>query len=153
MASSVILRNLSQLEKSLQQNINYVDIDYRGPRDGYGTVLTKGSPLLNEYKIWLQSSKTDYIRDYGKGGFFAYNLNEYEFSSASEEKIEQDLIAATKAQFPSINIIACEVKCMSPKRYWKVKVVVSDKMTGLIGADMVKDGESIVFNVDKISTN
>ena len=30
MANSIIARNIKQLEKSLQKNIDYLDLDYRG---------------------------------------------------------------------------------------------------------------------------
>lgn len=147
MASSVILRNLSQLNKSLQKNIDYVDLNYIGYDKDKTLVLKKGSPILNRYKIWLQSKSTDYTRNAGFGGFFQNNLNEYEFSSSSETQIEADLRAKTEQLFPDLNLISVEVKCMAPAKYWNVKVVVSDKMTGLVGADMVQDGQNIVFTV------
>lgn len=155
MASSVILRNLKQLQKSLQKNIDYVDLNYAGVKtDSNGKPFIKlhyGDPILNEYKMWLRSGISDYIREPGKGGFFARNLNEYEFSPDSEEAIAADLKAKTKEIFPNINLISVEVKCTPSIRGWRVKVVVGDNITGLVSADMVSGGESIVFNVNNIS--
>lgn len=148
MASSVILRNLSQLNKSLQKNIDYVDINYNGYEKNKSLILKKGSPTLNAYKIWLQSKSTDYNRDPGKGGFFEGNLHEYPFSADSEVEIEADLRRKTAELFPDLNLINVTVKCMAPAKYWAVKVIVSDKITGLVGVDMVQDGQSIVFNAN-----
>lgn len=153
MASSVILRNIKQLNKSLQNDINYIDFYYKGYSPKHDITLTKGSPLINTYKIWLQSKSTDYIRNYGHGGFFEDNLNRYPFSPDSESQIETDLIAESKKIFPNINILDCKVTCVPAKRWWNVKVLVSDKLTGLVGADMILDNESIVWNVDSIETN
>lgn len=131
---SRLQRNHPQIIQNLQKNLDYVDYDYRGIVNG-DIKITKGKPLINAYKMWLQSSKSDYIRNYGFGGFFVRNLNEYEFSPSSEERIKEDLIQKTKELFPQINLVMVEVKCMDPKRYWKVHVVVQDDLTGVIGYD------------------
>lgn len=156
MASSVILRNLKQVGKNLEKNLNYVDLNYTGPRDASSgnpnIKLEGGSPILNEYKLWLRSGFNDYIRQPNKGGFFAYNLNNYPFDPSSESLIKNDLVAKTKELFPNISVLDCEVECLPVQRKWKVKVVVGDNTTGLIGADMATNGESIIFNVNSTFT-
>lgn len=146
MAISKLKRSYPQIVRKVQENLNYVDYDYRGRIENNNIRISGATPILNAYKMWLQSGRGDYIRNYGFGGFFALNLNEYEFSPASENQIKADLIAKTRELFPEINLIGVEVKCMAPKRYWKVKVSVQDNLTGLVAIDMITKEESIVFD-------
>lgn len=137
MASSIILRNLKQLEKSLQKNIDYVDLLYEGVNESSPSSieLRKGSPVLNAFKMWLQSRSTSYIRNAGYGGYLTETIHEYPFSSESENRIKSDIIKAASSEFPTIEIMSCEVKCMAPKPYWYVKVAVRDKITNLLAYD------------------
>lgn len=145
MASSIIARNIKQLEKSLQKNIDYLDLDYRGvDRDVLDVELTKGSVVLNAYKMWLQSRSTSYIREAGTGGFLTEDIHHYPFEAASEPIIENDLRSMTAEQWPDIELLECEVKCMAPQKYWKVRVAVRDKITDLIAYDMYLTDNSIV---------
>lgn len=146
MASSVIIRNLKQLNKSLQKNIDYVDLDYRGVCEDLGSDIevTKGSVVLNAYKMWLQSRSTSYIRDAGYGGFLTEDIFNYEFSTESEAQIVADLKALTVEQWPDIELLECEVHCMAPAKYWKVRVAVRDKITNLIAYDMYLADNTIV---------
>lgn len=132
---SRLQRNHPQIIKKLEKNIDYFDYDYRGIMNNKTIKITKGKPFINAYKMWLQSGKGDYIRNYGFGGFFVRNLNEYEFSPNSEEQIKEDLIQKTKELFPQVNLISIDVKCMLYDRYWKVHVIVQDGLTGLVGMD------------------
>jgi len=137
MESSVILRNLNQLEKSLQKNIDYQDLNYEGvdASSPDNIELRKGSPVLNALKMWLQSRSTSYIRNADYGGFLTETIHEYPFNADSEPLIKSELIKQAAAEFPQAEIIQCEVKCMAPKPYWYVKVAVRDKITGLFAAD------------------
>lgn len=145
MASSVISRNLKQLEKSLQKNIDYVDLDYRGVDDDVKSIeLTKGSPVLNAYKMWLQSRSTSYIRNAGFGGFLTETIHQYPFTPDSEGEILQELKSLTTEQWPNITLLDAEVKCMTPQKYWKVRVAVQDKITNLVAYDMYITDGSIV---------
>lgn len=137
MASSVILRNLKQLEKSLQKNIDYEDLNYEGvdTSNPDGIELKKGSPVLNAFKMWLQSRSTSYIRNVGYGGYLTETIHTYPFNSDSEELIKSDIIKAAQEEFPNAEIMSCEVKCMAPKPYWYVKVAVRDKITNLLAYD------------------
>lgn len=146
MASSIIARNIKQLEKSLQKNIDYLDLDYRGvDKDAFDIELTKGSVVLNAYKIWLQSRSTSYIRESGTGGFLTEDIHQYPFEPASEPIIENDLRSLTVEQWPDIELLECEVKCMTPQKYWKVRVAVRDRITDLIAYDMYLTDNSIVM--------
>lgn len=157
MAGSILLRDIEELNERLQENINYVDFNYSGLKeDSTGKkyiTIEKGTPVLNAYKLWLLSGKHDYIRQKGYGGFFADNLNRYPFSPDSEETIAADLVNTTKELFPDINVLSCTVKCYPTLRKWGVKVIVADANTGLIAADMVSNGESIVFDVNNIAVS
>lgn len=146
MSSSVIMRNLKQLNKSLQKNIDYLDLDYRGvDKDVPSIELTKGSPLLNAYKMWLQSRSTSYVRNAGYGGFLTETIHQYPFTPDSENAIVEDLKSLTNQEWPNINLLECEVKCMAPKKYWKVRVAVQDKITDLVAYDMyITDGSIIM---------
>lgn len=146
MSSSVIMRNLKQLNKSLQKNIDYLDLDYRGVDKNVASIeITKGTPLLNAYKMWLQSRSTSYIRNAGYGGFLTEKIHQYPFTSDSESSIVEDLKSLTNQEWPNINLLECEVKCMAPQKYWKVKVAVQDKITNLVAYDMyITDGSIIM---------
>lgn len=146
MSSSVIMRNLKQLNKSLQKNIDYLDLDYRGVDNDVKSIeLTKGSPLLNAYKMWLQSRSTSYVRNAGYGGFLTETIHQYPFTSDSESAIVEDLKSLTNQEWSNINLLECEVKCMAPQKYWKVRVAVQDKITNLVAYDMyITDGSIIM---------
>lgn len=143
---SKLKRSYPQIVKKVQENLDYVDYDYRGKNENNSIRISGASPLLNAYKMWLQSGKGDYIRNYGFGGFFSLNLNEYEFSPNSESRIKTDLIAKTKELWPEINLIDVQVTCVLAKKYWKVKVSVQDNLTGLVAIDMITKEESIIFD-------
>lgn len=148
MASSVIARNLKQLEKSLQKNIDYLDFDYRGVDEDVPNIeITKGSVVLNAYKMWLQSRSTSYIRSAGYGGFLTETIHKYPFTEESEKVIETDLKTLTTQEWPEIELLECEVKCMAPKKYWKVRVAVRDKITDLVAYDMFLTDNAIVTPV------
>ena len=145
MANSIIARNIKQLEKSLKKNIDYLDLDYRGVDKDVGDIeLTRGSVVLNAYKLWLQSRSTSYIREAGFGGFFTENIHKYDFVPESEPIIERDLRAVTQEEWPDIELMEVEVKCMAPKKYWKVRVAVRDRITNLLAYDMFLTDNSII---------
>lgn len=140
MANSIISRNIIELSKSLQKNISYLDLSYKGPtlnlRNEKKITIRDGQPVLNLYKMWLQSKSTDYIRRPGFGGFFENNLNEYPFDESSIPLITQDLTRKTAQYFPNIHLISIDIECLKAARKWKVKVTVGDKSTGLVGMDL-----------------
>ena len=157
MAGSILLRDIGELNERLQENINYVDLNYSGVKEDQNgkkyITINKGTPVLNAYKLWLLSGPHDYIRRANYGGFFADNLNRYPFSPDSEETIQNDLVAATRELFPTIAVLSCQVKCYPAQKKWAVKVMVADANTGLIAADMIANGESIVFDVNNVTVS
>lgn len=135
-------RNVDQFRQTLAKNVDYLDLRYSGPVGNGNITIHKGDPILNKYKIWLQSGKNSYTRHPEKGGFFANNLNNYPFDPSSEKVIEKDLIALSQEKFPEIAILQCTVVCMVKSREWKVDLIVADKATGLVALDQ---GQSLTF--------
>jgi phage baseplate assembly protein W len=137
MASSILLKNIDRLRKSLDTDVNYVDINYNlTERDivRRGLVPTYGDAEVVAYILWLRSMPGDYIRRPEYGGFFRSQLNRYPFSPASEESIAADLKDETAQYFPFIDLLKVEVKCLYEKRTWAVTVAVRDKETGFVGS-------------------
>lgn len=137
MASSILLKNIDRLRKSLDTDVNYVDINYNlTERDitRRGLVPTYGDAEVVAYILWLRSMPGDYIRQPTYGGFFRAQLNRYPFSPASEEAIATDLKDETAQYFPFIELLKVEVKCLYEKRTWAVTVAVRDKETGFVGS-------------------
>lgn len=141
---SLVQRNLKRLEKTLKKNITYIDLNYKGAvtKENSRTALsepielTAGSPVLNAYKMWLQSRSTSYIRNAGFGGYVAETIFNYPFTKDYEEVIASDIQNLTVEYWPNIDLLSVEVKCMAPKKYWEIKVSVRDKLTNLAAYDM-----------------
>ena len=136
---SVISRNIARLENELTKDDHWVDLAYKKV-DGKPVVLTDGRAVTNAYKMWLQAGSTDYHRRPGFGGFCENNLNRYPFNESSIPSITADLVAETKLQFPSIELLACTVDIDQPHRMWKIRVVVRDTVTGVVGDDAAQNG-------------
>lgn len=142
---SIVSRNIKKLGEKFRENINYVDVTYKGINEAsvFNTVIENGSAVLNAYKIWLQSSKSDYIRNYGYAGFFDDYLNRYPFNDSSIPSIKEDLIAVTAEKFPRVRILGLDIICDRIKRGWKLRMIVQDTLTGYIGLDMAINKESL----------
>ena len=137
MASSILLKNIDRLRKSLDTDVNYVDINYNLTEKDItrrGLAPTYGDAEVVAYILWLRSMPGDYIRRPEYGGFFRAQLNRYPFSPASEEAIAMDLREETAENFPFIELLKVEVKCLYEKRTWAVTVAVRDKETGFVGS-------------------
>ena len=134
---SIVARNVKKLGESLKENINYVDVTYKGINEKsiFNTVIENGSAILNAYKIWLQSSADDYIRNYNYAGFFDDYLNRYPFDESSIPAIKQELISVTEQTFPKVRILTLDVHCDKVPRGWKSRAVVQDTFTGYTGLD------------------
>ena len=136
MASSILLKNIDRLRKSLDTDVNYVDINYNlTERDitRRGLTPSYGDAEVVAYILWLRSMPGDYIRRPEYGGFFRSQLNRYPFSPSSEEAIAEDQKEQTAQNFPFIELLKVEVKCLYEKRTWAVTVAVRDKETGFVG--------------------
>lgn len=148
MASSIIERNLKELGSNLSKNINYSDINYRaGDEDVSEVSLSLGKPVLNAYKMWLQSRHTDYIRDPENGGICYELFRQYPFEEASGPLIEAEIRQKTALYYPGINIIKMNVECKLSQRKWVISIVVGDATTGLVAFDDT-NSMNISWNVD-----
>lgn len=153
--TSMIQRNLKRLEKTLKKNITYIDLNYKGAvqQENNATALaepvelTAGSPVLNAYKMWLQSRSTSYIRNAGFGGYITENIFMYPFTPEYESTIANDIASLTADYWPNIELLSIDVKCMAPKKYWEIKVSVRDKITNLVAFDMYLTNDSITTSV------
>lgn len=148
MASSIIERNLKELSSSLTKNINYSDLNYRAGDDDVKTPsLSLGKPVLNAYKMWLQSRKTDYIREPDAGGMCYDLFREYPFVEESGPLIEAEIRQKTAMYYPDVNILKLDIKCNMAKRSWEINIVVSDTTTGLVALDEASSMD-ITWSVD-----
>ena len=136
---SVIARNIERLQTELTKDVHWVDIAYKKVA-GKPVLLHDGSAITNAYKMWLQAGSTDYHRRPGFGGFCENNLNRYPFDESSIPSITADLVAETKLQFPTIEVLACTVDIDKPHRMWKIRVVIRETTTGVIGDDAAQNG-------------
>jgi len=136
---STISRNIQRLEVELTKDSHWVDIAYKKVA-GKDIITKDGKAITNEYKMWLQAGSTDYHRRPGFGGFCENNLNRYPFDESSITTITSDLVAETKKQFPSIELVACTVAIDKPQRQWKIRVVVKETKTGVVGDDASVNG-------------
>lgn len=136
---SVISRNIERLQTELTKDDHWVDITYKRVT-GKPVIVRDGSAITNAYKMWLQSGSTDYHRRPGFGGFCENNLNRYAFEESSITAIQSDLVTATKMQFPTIEVLACTVQIDKPHRAWKIRVVVRETTTGVVGDDAATNG-------------
>jgi hypothetical protein len=140
-----ILVQAKKFDNAVDDYMKYVDIDYEvcNPRKTASsspwttstrtTIMRNERAIANAFRIWLQSSKNDYIRNPGFGGFFDNNMNDrFPFDPSSEQGIEQALIAASALRWPDIEILDVEVKCVKERRSWKVRVAIMDKNSGMI---------------------
>lgn len=146
MSSSIIERNLAELSSAMAANISYTDLSYK-PLGKDGIALSLEKPILNAYKLWLQSGKRDYIREPNKGGIFSNMLREYPFDPSSEPLVETLIRQTTETEYPSIKLLDVKVKCNRKERKWEIAVVVSDKLTGLVSFE---DMANMNFSIDAI---
>lgn len=131
--SSIIQRNIQKLGKKFLENIEYQDIDYRGfLGETQSPTLTAGAVLINDLKLWLQSSKGDYYRRWDMGGYFDIKMRAFPLSDEGAEDLQEDLQAAVAKQFPSVEVISLNVTALPQRRAWKIAMVVRDKYTGVM---------------------
>lgn len=144
MGSAVIEKNIKRLIQSYTNDVKNIDLSYKETDAEVDTIeKIQGNAVLNAYKIWLQSSATDFHRNYGHAGFLDGGLKRYPFRKESEEPIKEELIALTAEKFPRVEIIALDVICDYSDKRWKIKLVVRDRLTGYVGAEQVFNGEQL----------
>ncbi len=135
MNAPIIERNTTALGQKFFANVKYVDIDYRGFIDAdTPPTITAGSVIVNNLKLWLQSSVGDYYRRVKKGGFFDSNLQQYPLNDQGALLLKTSLIGAIQSQFNGINILGMVVTPDFKRRGWKIKIVVQDMITGILAS-------------------
>ena len=127
---SIIERNVHRLGEKFLENIEYQDLDYRGFVENSDPVLKGGSVLVNDLKLWLQSSKGDYNRRWKLGGYFDDNLKKFPLSDDGAEALKTDLTSEIVKQFPTVEILDMQVTPNYSKRGWHIKMIVRDRLTG-----------------------
>jgi hypothetical protein len=129
---SVIARNIATLGQKFTDGLQYRDIDYRGFRGAtIDPTLTGGQVIINDLKLWLQSSRGDYYRRFSMGGFFD-NMREYPLSDDGAKAVEMALRSAITKQFPNVTILDLQVTVDQLARGWIIQLVAQDKLTGAL---------------------
>lgn len=133
---NTLLKKTEKLLKEPQGTVNFIDIDYKlleDPDDPYTTSTRKMvehnfEAILNPYRMWLQSKRTDYIRQKNWGGLFEFALNDkVQFKTENESVVREMIISQSNEKFPDLSILDCKVKAVIRDRNWDVEIVVQDK--------------------------
>ena len=141
---SLLAKKMSRLNNSLNNSINYVDIDFDVKRDANNpwttrtrsTIVRNDYAILNAYRLWLKSKRYDYVRAPDFGGLFGMNLNDrVQFSEDNCDTVKAIIYEETAAKWPDITIIDCHVKAILHKREWWIKIIAQDKGTRMILSD------------------
>lgn len=139
---NTLLKKTEKLLEEPQGIINFIDIDYKlleDPDDPYTTTTRKMvernfEAILNPFRMWLQSKKTDYIRQKDWGGLFQYQLNDrVRLHPNNEETVRELIVSQAEEKFPELSIVDCKVEADVPNRNWKVDIIVQDKYSNGIG--------------------
>jgi len=130
--SSIIQRNIQQLGQKFLKNNNYLDIDYRGfVSESHDPTIESGQVLINDLKIWIQSTKGDYYRRFSMGGFFD-TIQQYPLNNEGAISLSSALKSAISANFSTITILTLQVTPNYQNRAWVLQLVVRDNITGAI---------------------
>mgnify|MGYP003563291916 CR=1 FL=1 len=130
--SSIISRNIDQLGKKFIDNVRYEDIDYRGfvPDNGDPT-LEAGYVLVNDLKLWLQSTRGDYYRRWGFGGPLD-DLRDYSLTEQGASDLRASLLQGISTHFKTIEVQVLEVHPNVAQRLWRISMIVKDTISGLL---------------------
>jgi len=132
MSSSLLDRSIAKLGSKFLKDIKYIDIDYRGFIDEFADpTITAGAVMINDLKIWIQSSQGDYYRRPSMGGFFD-TVRKYPLTPLGANQLNQDLRSAINQNFDTIEIMNLEVTPEVDTRGWRLQLVVRDTTTGVI---------------------
>lgn len=139
-----LLKKTESLLKKPEGSMNLIDIDYKlleDPDDKFTTATRSMieynyNATLNALRMWLQSTKGDYIRESDIGGLFTYALNDkFMFAKTSEDAVASWLKSEAEAMFPAIEFISVDVEAVIHERNWNIKMVVRDRESGAIFAE------------------
>lgn len=145
MINSVMLKNIQSLRSSINENISYTDLNFRGIVNDSVTV-SDAACLRDQFRIWLMSDENDFHRQPEKGGFLAKNVVKKPFIDSNCPIIEALLVSEAEQKFPNIKIVDVSVKCNHSTNQWNIQVSILDKKTGLVDNTMFLNGEAICIN-------
>jgi len=130
--STLLDRSIAKLGSKFIKDIKYVDIDYRGFITEFADpTISAGAVMINDLKLWVQSSQGDYYRRPTMGGFFD-TIRKYPLSLIGANQLNQDLRSAINQNFETIEIMNLEVTPDMENRGWKLQLIVRDTTTGVI---------------------
>jgi len=130
--STLLDRSIAKLGSKFIKDIKYVDIDYRGfINDFADPTISAGSVMINDLKLWVQSSQGDYYRRPTMGGFFD-TIRKYPLSPIGANQLNQELRSAINQNFETIEIMSLDVTPDLENRGWRLQLVVRDTTTGVI---------------------
>ena len=120
MVNSVLVKNIQTLVESINQNVSYVDLNFRGIVDQKKEIIDdKGNKkeyiqqtvevrnvncLLDQFRIWLMSSQGDFHRRPEEGGFLEKNVVKKPFIDSNCPIIAALLKSEAEARFPNLKI-------------------------------------------------
>ena len=164
MVNSVLIKNIKSLQSSLNENVSYVDLNFRGivnqtteitDDDGNKkeyveqTVTVKDEACLrDQFRIWLMSASNDFHRNPDNGGFLEKHVVKRPFIDDNCPVIEALLKSEAESKFPNIKVMDVSVSCNHSTRQWMIKVSLLDKKTGLIDNTMYVNGEAVAVDTD-----
>ncbi len=130
--STLLDRSIAKLGSKFIKDIKYVDIDYRGFINEFADpTISAGSVMINDLKLWVQSSQGDYYRRPTMGGFFD-TIRKYPLSPIGANQLNQELRSAINQNFETIEIMSLDVTPDLENRGWRLQLVVRDTTTGII---------------------
>lgn len=150
MVSSSIAKQINSLRKSIKEQINYFDVNFKDIDKNGSIQVSNLACVTQAYKIWLMSDMYDYHRRPTMGGFLVKNVIKKPLSDENAKIIESQLIRETGEIFPTINVLKCEVTANMARRRWELRIAIQDKRSGLIDSSMSTDDGMITYYPDNV---
>lgn len=150
MVSSSIAKQINSLRKSIKEQINYFDVNFKDIDKNGSIHVSNLACVTQAYKIWLMSDMYDYHRRPAMGGFLVKNVIKKPLSTENAKIIESQLIKETGEIFPTINVLKCEVTANMARRRWELRIAIQDKRSGLIDSSMSTDDGMITYYPDNV---
>lgn len=145
---SSILKQIKSLRNAIKDQVNYFDVNYKGIDDNESIYVSSISCVIQAFKIWLMSDINDYPRQPSKGGFLVRNVIKKPLSKSNASSIASELQSETKLEFPTINLLKCEVTANIAKRRWEIRIAAQDTRSGLIDTSMDTDNGMVIQYVN-----
>ena len=135
---NTLLKKTVKLLEEPQGTANFIDIDYKlieDPDEPYTTITRKMiehnfEAILNPYRMWPQSKKTDYIRQKNWGGLFQFALNDkVKLREKNADAVKELILGQSAEKFPELLVLDCKVEANIRDRKWEIDIIVQDKYT------------------------